>query len=247
MDSRGAQEQHSTAPAIIPPARATTSEKAPTLTTLVKPPLTLDDYEAPASAPPTQPPASFMPPMAAKSSKIAEHYKVPANLPHTQASASVTPPMPARAGFTSEHHKASTDAPPTGPAAFVMPSIAANPGLVLDSVVHLVIGGEGRVQTTVSTLVGKSTYFRRYLVSRSLPKASDGMLICFVDANPRVFEHILEYLRRGTFPLLLTSSNDFDYPMYARLHDNAVFFGIDTLAWWIDKKMYRIAMAVCHA
>lgn len=113
-------------------------------------------------------------------------------------------------------------------------------GIQLGDIVRLEIGGERIVQTTVATLVGKSKFFQEYFSLAVARKHGDGSLRCIVDTDYRTFEHILQYMRRDTLPLLLTNGREFDLAMYAKVHDDAKHFGLDMLARWIELKLYRV-------
>ena len=61
----------------------------------------------------------------------------------------------------------------------------------------------------------------------------------FIDADPAIFEHILNFLRRSIPPLFWTRTNGFDYSLYSTLYREAEYFGIEALAEWISKQQYQ--------
>jgi hypothetical protein len=60
----------------------------------------------------------------------------------------------------------------------------------------------------------------------------------FVDANPDLFDHILNYLRRSYPPIFWTRVGRFDLSLYAAVLREAEYFGVATLADWIREKKY---------
>jgi hypothetical protein len=105
-------------------------------------------------------------------------------------------------------------------------------------VITLNVGGRLFV-TKRSTLVGGSAFFQ-VLLSPTWSAGNamkDGYL--FVDANPRIFEHVLEFLRRSVPPVFWRQEQGFDYGLYAALEQEARYFGILKLAEWISAKQYE--------
>ena len=105
-------------------------------------------------------------------------------------------------------------------------------------IITINVGGRKFV-TLESTLTSQSTYFTALLSDRweeSLPQV-DGQP--FIDADPAIFEHILNFLRRSIPPLFWTRTNGFDYSLYSTLYREAEYFGIEALAEWISKQQYQ--------
>lgn len=68
----------------------------------------------------------------------------------------------------------------------------------------------------------------------------------YLDANPTIFSHLLEYLRDGVMPLLWTEEKGFDYVAYAKLEKMADFLVVERLRRWISAKRYLEAVEVVH-
>lgn len=60
-----------------------------------------------------------------------------------------------------------------------------------------------------------------------------------MDANPGLFEHILDYLRRGTFPLAFDKGKGHDYALYAKLLEEAKYFQCPALITWLEDSCYE--------
>ncbi|RYO85031.1 hypothetical protein DL766_005672 [Monosporascus sp. MC13-8B] len=70
--------------------------------------------------------------------------------------------------------------------------------------------GERRFTTFRDALISESSYFKARL-TRWNDAEEDGSY--FIDADPGVFEHILAFLRGGSFPFFFNAgSQTFDYP-----------------------------------
>jgi hypothetical protein len=96
--------------------------------------------------------------------------------------------------------------------------------------------GQQRFTALRSTLVEQSTYFKSLLSGRWNTRA-DGSY--FVDADPDLFAHILNYLRRpDVFPLFYDNVKGHDFLKYYALLAEARYFGIDALAKWIEDRGY---------
>jgi phytoene desaturase (3,4-didehydrolycopene-forming) len=106
---------------------------------------------------------------------------------------------------------------------------------IYSGIIELQVGQE-RFKARRSTLVEQSTYFKSLLSGRWNPQA-DGSY--FVDADPGLFAHILNYLRRpDIFPLFYDDVKGHDIPKYYALLGEARYFGIDALAEWIENRGY---------
>ncbi|KAI8957925.1 BTB/POZ protein [Daldinia sp. FL1419] len=97
--------------------------------------------------------------------------------------------------------------------------------------------GERRFVTLRDTLIGGSTYFASRLSGRWDDADEDGSY--FIDANPALFEHILNYLRSENFPVFFNSNTlTFDHAKYIALLGEARYFGVSKLVDWIERKKY---------
>ncbi|RYP73924.1 hypothetical protein DL771_003366 [Monosporascus sp. 5C6A] len=102
--------------------------------------------------------------------------------------------------------------------------------------------GERRFTTFRDTLISESSYFKARL-TRWNDAEEDGSY--FIDADPGIFEHILAFLRGGSFPFFFDAgSQSFDYPKYLALADQARYFGIPELEEWITKQRYLDAIKI---
>ncbi|KAJ0419346.1 BTB/POZ protein [Aspergillus carlsbadensis] len=89
--------------------------------------------------------------------------------------------------------------------------------------------GQQRFTALRSTLTEQSTNFKSLLSGRWNSARSDGSY--FVDADPDLFAHILNYLRRpDVYPIFYDDVKGHDYLKYHALLSEARYFGIDALA-----------------
>jgi hypothetical protein len=101
--------------------------------------------------------------------------------------------------------------------------------------------------TMTSTLTEGSTYFAKLL---SLQWISSATLVdsgIFVDADPHLFRHILNYLRRSLLPVFGTRANGFDHPLYAALREEARYLGIESLEQWIAEERYMASITITES
>jgi BTB/POZ domain-containing protein KCTD9 len=63
----------------------------------------------------------------------------------------------------------------------------------------------------------------------------------FIDADPNIFQYILQYLRDGTLPLFYANGT-WNHEMYVTLLGAARYFGIDYLQRWIESKRFLQAV-----
>ncbi|KAH6654984.1 BTB/POZ protein [Truncatella angustata] len=111
--------------------------------------------------------------------------------------------------------------------------------------ITLNVGGR-RFDTTRETLMGGSTYFAVRL-SEQWPSETDEDGSYFVDASDDLFEHILSYLRTGTFPILFDMDTlRFDLVKYSALLGEARFFEIGELAKWIQDQKFKSVVTVTY-
>ncbi|KAK4649717.1 uncharacterized protein QC761_0024230 [Podospora bellae-mahoneyi] len=59
-----------------------------------------------------------------------------------------------------------------------------------------------------------------------------------VDSDPETFRHILQYLRRGVFPLIYDQNKGHNYKLYADILAEAKHFGIPKLECWLTDQLY---------
>ncbi|KAJ3293469.1 hypothetical protein HK104_004440 [Borealophlyctis nickersoniae] len=113
-----------------------------------------------------------------------------------------------------------------------------------DSLVKLNVGGQ-RFLTTRETLTSQSAYFTALLGKDfKTPTMVDDHI--FIDRDGELFAHILQYLRGGTYPILYDGVTGFDYPTYAKIKHEAMFYGIDALVKFIDERRYVKAVKRSH-
>lgn len=89
--------------------------------------------------------------------------------------------------------------------------------------------GEREYRTRASTLTGGSAYFASMLSGRWLGAPVSVERSTFVDADPDLFQHVLQYLRRGVFPIFWKRNGGFDYALYTSLLQEARYFGVEKL------------------
>lgn len=112
--------------------------------------------------------------------------------------------------------------------------------------IQLNVGGE-KFTTVICSLTEGSTYFAKVL---SPPWFSSTAIVdggVFVDANPRLFRHILNYLRRSVPPIFWTRTNGFDHPLYAALREEVRYHGIESLEKWIAEERYMASITISQS
>lgn len=115
----------------------------------------------------------------------------------------------------------------------------------LGDVVTLQVG-ERRFTTTISTLTASSAYFASKFSGRWTITASDDGSF-FIDANPSIFEFLLDYMRNGMKPLYWSKTHGFHHAKYFDLLQQAQFFGVQGLAEWISSKGYEQMIQVTES
>jgi hypothetical protein len=73
----------------------------------------------------------------------------------------------------------------------------------------------------------RSAYFKRLFLRNLGDKSSHG----YLDSDPKTFDYILKYIRRGIFPLLFTAERGHDYKAYAELLEQARVSQCPILIW----------------
>ncbi|KAF7860292.1 hypothetical protein EAF04_008420 [Stromatinia cepivora] len=96
--------------------------------------------------------------------------------------------------------------------------------------------GTQRFITTAGTLTSKSDFFKRFLSPTWAKPEKDGSYL--LDADPVLFGHILQYLRRNTFPVFYDEVKGHDRAMYVALRQEADYFALKSLTEWLKEKKY---------
>lgn len=110
-----------------------------------------------------------------------------------------------------------------------------------------VINVGGRAFTTLKSTLEQSPYFAIMLSSRWAESTTYHVNGApFVGRSSRLFEHILNFLRRAAPPIFWTRTNGFDLPLYASLLREAEYFQVDALATWIRNEQYITATIICY-
>lgn len=105
--------------------------------------------------------------------------------------------------------------------------------------------GERRFVTTRETLVGESAFFASLLSGRWDNAEEDNSY--FIDADAKLFDHILRYLRRGILPIFYDKMKGHDYALYLALLEEAKYFQITQLKQWLEKKRYLHAIMTTYS
>ncbi|KAI9892622.1 MAG: hypothetical protein M1814_001315 [Vezdaea aestivalis] len=106
--------------------------------------------------------------------------------------------------------------------------------------------GDKIFRTLESTLIEESHFFRSLLSGRwTTPKTPSNALL--IDGDPEIFNYILRYLRRGTYPILYDQTRGFDYGLYRAILDEAKYFGVEKLCDWIQSKKFESAVKITYS
>nr|KMM68946.1 hypothetical protein CPAG_05269 [Coccidioides posadasii RMSCC 3488] len=98
--------------------------------------------------------------------------------------------------------------------------------------------GDRHFPTTVGTLTQCSEYFTAMFSGRwCLDKQEDGSI--FVNGNPKLFEHLLEFLLRGVFPLAYDKCKGHDYLFYTQILEEVKYFDCPLLVLWLEDGCYE--------
>lgn len=100
-------------------------------------------------------------------------------------------------------------------------------------IITLDVGGT-RLKTFIKTLK-QAEFFDN--LDFETERGEDGSI--FIDADPILFSHKLQFLRRGIMPVFWNLRNGHDYPKYNALLREARYFGIPDLIEWLDHKSYQ--------
>jgi len=111
---------------------------------------------------------------------------------------------------------------------------------------HLVIlDVSGRKFETTKATLQISPYFQDFLArwDDCSDRQEDGPY--FIDADPDVLQHILEFMRRPSkFPLFWIKDTSFDYSLYNKLEAEVDYFLIHDLRDWLREKRYLDAVKI---
>ncbi|EAS29499.2 uncharacterized protein CIMG_08245 [Coccidioides immitis RS] len=98
--------------------------------------------------------------------------------------------------------------------------------------------GDRHFPTTVGTLTQCSEYFTAMFSGRwCLDKQEDGSI--FVNGNPKLFEHLLEFLLRGVFLLAYDKCKGHDYLFYTQILEEVKYFDCPLLVLWLEDGCYE--------
>ncbi|KAF2875927.1 hypothetical protein BDV95DRAFT_469965, partial [Massariosphaeria phaeospora] len=103
----------------------------------------------------------------------------------------------------------------------------------------IILNVSGRKYRTHSATLQTSPCFQNLLAR--WPSCSDRQAdgSYFIDADPAVFEHVLQFMRRPSqFPLFWTKATGLDYALYTKLEAEADYFLLHDLRDWIRTKRY---------
>lgn len=117
------------------------------------------------------------------------------------------------------------------------------------SIVHLQVGDQVFI-TTMGTLntspVLAAKFSQRWNPSaaptsanNSAPGEDPKPQKLFLDANPEIFQHILDYLRHNVTPMIWDPKQGFDSNKYAAIYQMARYYGSNELAEWIKAQKYE--------
>ncbi|KAK2795372.1 hypothetical protein FQN51_000462 [Onygenales sp. PD_10] len=98
--------------------------------------------------------------------------------------------------------------------------------------------GERRFQTTIDVLVEKSRYFKALFSGQwAVKKQPDDFI--FIDRDGKTFEHVLQYIRGGIFPVIFDKeSGQHDYVLYNTILEEAKYFQCDNLVIFLEEQCY---------
>jgi len=109
----------------------------------------------------------------------------------------------------------------------------------------LTLDVSGRKFRTTKAVLSTSPYFES-LFARWEDCADlqpDGSY--YIDADPDVFEHLLNFMRRPSrFPLYWTKKDGFNYVLYSKLEAEADYFMLEGLKNWIKDRKYLEAITI---
>ncbi|KAK2748157.1 hypothetical protein FQN57_001282 [Myotisia sp. PD_48] len=132
--------------------------------------------------------------------------------------------------------------------------------------------GDKRFVTTIATLTWESQYFASFFLNQNdddkngisygrVPSHTGEWLApefnqfmnfpvlqedgsYFIDANPDIFKHVLDYMRSKVYPLFFSCAKGHDYPMYSALYSEAYRFRLPNLMYYFELEGYHQAVAI---
>lgn len=105
--------------------------------------------------------------------------------------------------------------------------------------VILDVGGR-KFNTFASTLY--ESEFLRTMLSKPWANDQEADASFFIDADPDLFSHVLQYLRRNQMPLFWDPEKGHDLGRYKSLLEEAEYFLIPDLANWLSRQEYLKAI-----
>ncbi|OQN95698.1 hypothetical protein B0A48_18446 [Cryoendolithus antarcticus] len=104
----------------------------------------------------------------------------------------------------------------------------------------------GRLVITLESTLRQSPFLAKLLFADWAPTAAHVNGSLFIDADPILFEHVLNFLRRLFPPIFWSRTDGFDFALYLRLLNEAEYFQLDALADWIRerKKVFSLPPVV---
>ncbi|KAK8217962.1 BTB/POZ protein [Phyllosticta capitalensis] len=122
---------------------------------------------------------------------------------------------------------------------------AAAPVLASEAFITLNVGGDKFV--VLRDTLCQAVFFQSLLSGRW-----DGNMLqdgsYFIDWDPKIFRHIINFLRSGHLPTCFKGVNEgFDLDFVAELKEAAAYFGVEELYDWLENKKYLDAITVEHS
>ncbi|ODH51241.1 hypothetical protein GX48_02670 [Paracoccidioides brasiliensis] len=111
------------------------------------------------------------------------------------------------------------------------------PGHALASPIIIKVG-DTCYATRIETLTGRSNYFKAFF-SKSWPGDKQENRSIHIEGDPYLFDYIIEYLRRGTFPLDFNPTRGHNYGLYARLLQEAKYFQCPHLFTFLEDQCFQ--------
>lgn len=102
--------------------------------------------------------------------------------------------------------------------------------------------GEQRFTISKDTLSGSQMLAAKVSERWSSDKQADGSY--FIDANPKIFQYVLDFLRHGVYPLCYDKAKGHDFATYALIQKQADYLGVEKLVTWLRKELYLQAITI---
>ncbi|KAL9626009.1 MAG: hypothetical protein Q9204_007657 [Flavoplaca sp. TL-2023a] len=96
--------------------------------------------------------------------------------------------------------------------------------------------GEQRFKVSKDTLSGSPMLATKVSERWAADKQADGSY--FIDANAKIFQYVLDFLRHGVYPLCYDKAKGHDFATYALIQKQADYFGVQKLVTWLRKELY---------